>query len=73
MCVGLDRWAVPTPKVVVDRSTAEQIGLTDGDIDAMINDAEAQAQAFISSEQSYLVENSAVKFGDLCSSAESLC
>lgn len=62
MCVGLDRWAVPTPKVVVDRSTAEQIGLTDGDIDAMINDAEAQAQAFISSEQSYLVENSAVKF-----------
>ena len=62
MCVGLDRWAVPTPKVVVDRAVAEQIGLTDGDIDAMIDDAEAQAQAFISAEQSYLVENSAVKF-----------
>ena len=62
MCVGLDRWAVPTPKVVVDRAVAEQIGLTDGDIDAMIDDAESQAQAFISAEQSYLVENSAVKF-----------
>tara|TARA_R100000278_G_scaffold118137_1_gene98559 strand:+ start:3956 stop:5377 length:1422 start_codon:yes stop_codon:yes gene_type:complete len=62
MCVGLDRWAVPTPKVVVDRSTAESIGLSDGDIDAMIDDAEAQAQAFISAEQSYLVENAAVKF-----------
>jgi hypothetical protein len=62
MCVGLDRWAVPTPKVVVDRAVAEQIGLTDGDIDAMIDDAEAQAQAFISAEQSYLVETSAVKF-----------
>jgi hypothetical protein len=62
MCVGLDRWAVPTPKVVVDRSQAESIGLTDGDIDAMIDDAEGQAQAFLSAEQSYLVENAAVKF-----------
>jgi hypothetical protein len=62
MCVGLDRWAAPTPKVVVDRAVAEQIGLTDGDIDAMIDDAEAQAQAFISAEQSYLVENAAIKF-----------
>ena len=62
MCVGLDRWAVPTPKVIVDRSQAEALGLTDGDIDAMINDAEAQAQAFLSAEQSYLVENGAVKF-----------
>jgi hypothetical protein len=62
MCVGLDRWAVPSPKVVVDRSQAEAIGLSDGDIDAMINDAESQAQAFISAEQSYLVENPAVKF-----------
>ena len=62
MCVGLDRWAVPTPKVKVDRSMAEQLGLTDGDIDAMIDDAEAQAQNFISAEQSYLVENGAVSF-----------
>ena len=62
MCVGLDRWAVPTPKVKVDRSQAESIGLSDGDIDAMIEDAEAQAQSFISAEQSYLVENSAVSF-----------
>ena len=62
MCVGLDRWAVPTPKIVINRSEAESIGLTDGDIDVMINDAEAQAQAFISAEQSYLVENPAIKF-----------
>jgi hypothetical protein len=62
MCVGLDRWAAPTPKVIINRAAAEQIGLTDGDIDAMIDDAEAQAQAFISAEQSYLVENAAIKF-----------
>lgn len=62
MCVGVDRWAIPTPKVVIDRSVAELQGLNDSDIDAMINDAEAQAQAFLSAEQSYLVENSAVKF-----------
>ena len=62
MCVGLDRWAVPTPKVRVDRSQAENLGLTDSDIDAMVEDAEGQAQAFISAEQSYLVENGAVSF-----------
>lgn len=62
MCVGLDRWAVPTPKVTINRAEAESIGLTDGDIDAMVSDAEAQAAAFISAEQSYLVENPAVKF-----------
>ena len=62
MCVGVDRWAVPTPKVVVDRSQAESIGLTDGDIDAMVGDAEEQAQAFLSAEQGYLVENPAVRF-----------
>jgi len=62
MLVGLDRWAIPTPKVTVDRSVAEMQGLTDGDISAMIDDAEGQARAFLSSEQSYLVENAAVKF-----------
>lgn len=62
MCIGLDRWAVPTPKVVVDRSQAENMGLTDADVNAMIDDAEAQAQAFLSTEQSYLVETSVVKF-----------
>jgi hypothetical protein len=25
MCVGLDRWAIPTPKVIVDRSVAEAL------------------------------------------------
>ena len=62
MCVGLDRWAVPTPKVTIDRSVAELQGLNDSDIDSMVNDAEAQAAAFISSEQSYLIENAAIKF-----------
>jgi len=62
MCVGVDRWAIPTPKVVVDRAQAELQGLTDGDIDAMVNEAEAQAQAFLATEQQYLVENAAVKF-----------
>ena len=62
MCVGLDRWAVPTPKVTIDRSVAELQGLNDSDIDVMVNDAEAQAAAFISSEQSYLIENAAIKF-----------
>ena len=62
MCVGLDRWAIPTPKVKIDRSIAEGLGLTDADIDAMVDDAEGQAQAFLAAEQSYLVENDAVKF-----------
>lgn len=62
MCVGLDRWAVPTPKVVVDRSQAEAMGLTDADVNLMIDDAEAQAQAFLATEQSYLVETGVVKF-----------
>ena len=62
MCVGLDRWAVPTPKVSVDRSQAEAMGLTDADISAMIDDAEGQAQSFLAAEQSYLVETGVVKF-----------
>ena len=62
MCVGVDRWAIPTPKVTVDRAVAELQGLTDGDIDAMVNEAEEQAQAFLATEQQYLVENAAVKF-----------
>ena len=62
MCVGLDRWAVPTPKIVVDRSQGEAMGLTDSDINAMIDEAEGQAQSFLATEQSYLVETGVVKF-----------
>ena len=62
MCVGLDRWAIPTPRVKVDRSVAEMQGLTDSDINAMIDEAEAQAQAFLSAEQSYLIDNPVVSF-----------
>jgi hypothetical protein len=47
MCVGLDRWAVPTPKVKLTDLKLKLLGLTDGDIDAMINDAEAQAQSYL--------------------------
>lgn len=67
MCVGVDRWAVPTPRVKVDRSVAELHGLTDADINAMIDDAEAQAQAFLSAEQSYLVDNPVVSFDQYAS------
>lgn len=62
MCVGLDRWAIPTPRVKVDRSVAELHGLSDSDINAMIDDAEAQAQAFLSAEQAYLIDNPVVSF-----------
>lgn len=62
MCVGLERWAVPTPKVKVDRSQAEQQGLTDADLSAMIDDAAEQAQAFLATEQSYLVESPVIQF-----------
>lgn len=62
MCVGLDRWAIPTPRVKVDRSVAELHGLSDSDINAMIDDAEAQAQAFLSAEQAYLIDNPVVTF-----------
>lgn len=67
MCVGVDRWAVPTPRVKVDRSVAELHGLTDSDVNAMIDDAEAQAQAFLSAEQSYLVDNPVVSFDQYAS------
>lgn len=62
MSIGVDRWAIPTPRVTVDRSVAEMQGLSDGDIDAMIDDAESQAAAFVAGEQSYLIENAAIKF-----------
>jgi len=62
MCVGLERWAIPTPKVKVDRSQAEQQGLTDADLSVMIDDAADQAQAFLATEQSYLVESPVIQF-----------
>ena len=62
MTVGVDRWAIPAPKVKVDRSKAELAGLTDADINAMVDEAESQAQAFLAAEQSYLIENDVVSF-----------
>ena len=56
----MERWAVATPRVSVDRSAAEAAGLTDTDIDEMIDRAAAQAQAYIAQEQSYLVDNPVV-------------
>jgi hypothetical protein len=58
----MERWAVATPRVSVDRSAAEAAGLTDTDIDEMIDRAAAQAQAYIAQEQSYLVDNPVVSF-----------
>ena len=62
MTVGVDRWAIPAPKVKVDRSKADLAGLTDADINAMVDEAESQAQAFLAAEQSYLIENDVVTF-----------
>jgi len=62
MCVGVDRWAIPAPKVKVDRAAAELAGLSDADINTMVDEAESQAQAFLSAEQSYLIENNVVSF-----------
>jgi len=62
MCVGLERWALPTPKVKVDRSQAEMQGLTDADISTMIEDAADQAEAFLSTELAYLVESPVIQF-----------
>jgi hypothetical protein len=62
MCVGLERWAIPTPKVKVDRSQAEMQGLTDADLNVMIDEAVDQAEAFLSTELSYLVESPVIQF-----------
>ena len=60
--VALERFAIPTPLIQVDRSLAETQGLTDSDLDVCIDRASAQAAAYISQEQSYLVESLACKF-----------
>ena len=60
--VGVERWAVATPRISVNRAMAEEMGLTDHDIDTMIDRAAAQAQAYVAQEQSYLVDNPVVSF-----------
>jgi hypothetical protein len=62
MAIALERYAVPTPRITVDRSAAELNGYSDGDIDAMVDDGEAQAQAMISGERQYLIQNEVIKF-----------
>jgi len=62
LVVAAERWSVPTPKIVIDRSVANEQGYTDTDIDSMIDSAEGQAEAFMSAENQYLVEGQAVKF-----------
>jgi hypothetical protein len=68
MCVGLDRWAIPTPKVKINREKADLAGMTDADINAMVDEAEHQAQAFLSAEQAYLIENDVVSFDNYAAS-----
>lgn len=60
--VGVERWAVATPRISVNRSMAEEMGLTDHDIDTMIDRAAAQAQAYVAQEQAFLVDNPVVSF-----------
>jgi hypothetical protein len=62
MCVALERWALPTPKIVIDRSEAEMQGLTDSDLNKMYDEAIDQAEAFLATEQSYLMESPVIKF-----------
>ncbi len=62
MAIGLEKWAVPTPIVKVNRQAIDQMGISNGDVDAMINEAQQQAQAYVVQEQSYLVENNIVSF-----------
>jgi hypothetical protein len=69
LSVGVERWAIPTPVVAVDREVAERSGFTDGQLSEMINEAVRQAQSYIAQEQSYLVENTAVKFSAFGSQA----
>jgi len=62
MAIGLEKWAVPTPIVKVNRQAIDQMGISSGDVEAMINEAQQQAQAYVVQEQSYLVENNIVSF-----------
>ena len=63
MCVGLERWALPTPKVKVDRSQAEMQGLDGRRYKrTMIEEAADQAEAFLSTELAYLVESPVIQF-----------
>jgi hypothetical protein len=62
MAIGLEKWAVPTPIVKVNRQAVDQMGISNGDVEAMINEAQQQAQAYVVQEQSYLVENNIVSF-----------
>ena len=62
LLVAAERWSVPTPKIIIDRSVANEQGYTDTDIDSMIDSAESQASSFMSAENAYLVEGQAVKF-----------
>ena len=55
--------------MAVDREVAERSGFTDGQLSEMINEAVRQAQSYIAQEQSYLVENTAVKFSAFGSQA----
>ena len=35
MAIGLEKWAVPTPLIKVDRQAIDQMGISNGDVDAM--------------------------------------
>ena len=71
LTIGISRWAVPTPIVQVDRGMAETAGYSQEQIEALVDEAEAQAMAYVSAESSYLVEpSSVVKFASYGSGGE---
>jgi len=62
LMIGIERFTSPTPIVKVDRSQAESLGMTDEDINAAVDEAESQAQAYTAHEAAYLVTSPAVSF-----------
>jgi len=62
LMIGIERFTSPTPVVKVDRSQAESLGMSDEDINAAVDEAEAQAAAYTAHEAAYLVTSPAVSF-----------
>lgn len=62
LSIGLERWAVPTPAVYIDRAALALSGLDDGQIDTVREAAVANAREYVSHELGYLSAPVGVKF-----------
>lgn len=60
--ISISRFGTPTVKINFDRSQGEMLGLTDGDMDAMRDDAYEQGAAVAAGESAVLLENPVVTF-----------